>query len=339
MADAVFSPHPLLRNPHIMTMLPAFRPTRASELHSTQQSLIIDVDSESKVMVHYHKVNANAPCLLLVHGLEGSSNAPYLVNLTAKALPLGFNVARMNLRNCGGTMHLTPTLYNAGMSSDVIAVARYLRQNMNVSAITAVGYSLGGNVVLKAAAELSERGDPLFTAAAAVSPAIDLHTAVGAMERGINRVYELRFILGLRAKVRAKSAIYPKRFDAGKLKYVTGMRSFDELFTAPDAGYDSALHYYQGASALGRLPNIKIPTLIIAAQDDPIVPFASFRSPQLQSPYIKLLAPEHGGHGGFIHSDVEVNDLIKSNDRLWAENRILEFCMQNLSGTTEYGAD
>ncbi len=131
-------------------------------------------------------------------------------------------------------------------------------------------------------------------------------------------MYEFRFLIGLRKKIRAKAKLYPNLYDVSKLSLVNGLRSFDELYTAPDAGYRTALEYYTGASALPLLKRIRIPTLIIAAQDDPIVPFTSLR--EAPSDFITLLAPMHGGHGGFIQDALEVNDAIKSRDRAWAEN-------------------
>lgn len=322
MNDRPFHPHPLLSNPHIMTVLPALNPRPHSVLRKSQKSILIDVDSHSKVLLHYHEVKQGAPWLLIVHGLEGSSCATYLLNLASKALPLGINVGRLNLRNCGGTMHLTPTLYNAGMSDDVIAVANFLRTKMSAAAIYLAGYSLGGNIALKAAAE---SGNNALDRVCAISPAVDLDACVTAIERGINRMYEWRFMLGLREKIKAKSMLYPDRFDLQRLKRVTGIRSFDDNFTAPDGGYEDAAHYYRSASALTRLHEIKVPTLIIAAQDDPLVPFDSFLTDHLNAPQVSLLAPKSGGHGGFVHKDIELSPHSKFRDRLWAENRAVEF--------------
>jgi hypothetical protein len=325
-----FIPHPLLRNPHMMTILPALDFGRHSKLHNAAETFLVDVAADSKIRVHCHRCSEDpsTPTLLLVHGLESSAAAPYLLNLTAKALPLGFNVVRMNLRNCGGTMKLSPSLYNAGMSGDLIKLVDYLRSELNFSNIFLVGYSLGGNIVLKAAAELGTRAIERFTGVCTISPALDLNACVTAIESGVNRLYELRFLLGLKGKIQAKNKLFPGRFDASKLRQVNSLRAFDDTFTSIDAGYANAMDYYQHASALPLLPQIQVPTLIIASQDDPIVPFHSFQEPQLNSPFITLLAPTHGGHGGFVHQDIEQNKELGTFDRSWAENRVLEFCLR-----------
>jgi predicted alpha/beta-fold hydrolase len=286
-------------------------------------------------MVHFNaaksadqSANVEAPCMVFVHGLEGSSKSPYLLSLASKALRLGFNTVRVNLRNCGGTIHLSPRLYNAGMSEDVVALLEFLQREKHMKKFFLIGYSLGGNIVLKTGGELGMNACNKIAGICAVSPSIDLHASIDSIERGLNRLYELRFMQGLRAKVKEKASLFPDRFDIGKLKSVTGIRSFDELYTAPDAGYQGAAHYYSEASSLKVLEKICVPALIIAAQDDPIVPFASFLSPQVQSKNITLLSPKHGGHGGFIQDKVEVNTQLQIRDRLWAENRILEFCLR-----------
>ncbi|HEY9714479.1 MAG TPA: alpha/beta fold hydrolase [Chroococcales cyanobacterium] len=314
-----------------MTILPALKASSAKAFVRQEQPLFVDVSPDSKILVHYNATNASAhefPTMVLVHGLEGSSASPYLLSLASKAVKVGFNTVRVNLRNCGGTIHLSPSLYNAGMSSDIVALLDYLSKTMSLRNFFLVGYSLGGNIVLKTAGELGSNAVGRIAGVCAVSPAIDLSASIDSIECGLNRMYELRFMQGLRAKIKAKAKLYPERYDLRKLKHVRGLRSFDELFTAPDAGFTGADHYYHESSSIKVLENIRVPTLIVAAQDDPIVPFASFLSPKLQSRYITLLSPEHGGHGGFIQHREEFNERLQTSDRLWADNRILEFCLE-----------
>lgn len=342
-AMAEFFPHPLLRNSHAMTIFPALNLLGPPGTETGEgEPAYVQVSEDSQILVQIHRAanGTDAPCLVLVHGLEGSAASPYLVSLARKAVAIGFNAVRVNLRNCGGTLHLSPTLYNAGISPDIIALCKWLKEEQKFKRICLVGYSLGGNVVLKAAAELglansnqidlADATEKLIDCVCAVSPSIDLLTCVIAMETGLNRLYGLRFVHGLKRKVREKSKYFPGKYDLSLLKKVTGVRSFDELFTAPDAGYKGAVDYYEHASSLRILEHLAVPTLIIASQDDPIVPFSSFKSPKLKSEYITLLAPKFGGHGGFIHHKLESNEGLRVNDRLWAENRILEFCLNNL---------
>jgi hypothetical protein len=311
-----------------MTILPALQGNEKSFDQGTAQ--LVDVSPDSKILVYIHRVenSANAPTMVLVHGLEGSSNSPYMVNLTRKSMCNGFNVVRMNMRNCGNTLNLTPTLYNAGLSGDVLALVEFLARETELRNFFVSGYSLGGNVVLKLAGELGDNGPAKLRGVCAVSPSIDLSKSIDSIETGLNRFYELRFLLALKRKIRQKSKLYPDRFDVSILQKVKGMRDFDDLLTAPDGGYMGGQHYYREASAIKVLNQIRIPALIIAAKDDPIVPFSSFDSVRENSTYIKLLSPAHGGHGGFIQDKNEVHPLLKGNDRLWAENRILEFCLR-----------
>jgi predicted alpha/beta-fold hydrolase len=332
-----FSPHPFLRNAHLMTIFaPSLYPSADGKLQRNAESYYIDVAADSKILAHLNSpvsLAKGAPCLVLVHGLEGSSSSPYMVNLSTKAIEIGIAALRVNLRNCGGTMHLSPTLYNAGMSQDILTVVDYVRLTLGFESVFLVGYSLGGNIVLKAAGELAGNAPSKLSGVCAVSPSIDLNASIQSIETGFNRMYELKFLQSLRAKIRDKAKLFPHRYDVSKLQQVNGLRSFDEVFTAPDAGYEGALHYYREASSLKVIQQLRIPTLIIAAQDDPIVPFETFNAPQLQSQYIRLLSPAHGGHGGFIQDKIEINDLLKSRDRQWAENRILEFCLDTMSKT------
>lgn len=329
MKNTEFVPYPLFKNCHVMTIVPAVWPRPVFHLLKQSSPRTFDVHHHSKVLAHLHITEPGRPTLLVVHGLEGSSSATYVLGLTNKALAAGMNVVRMNLRNCGGTLELTPTLYNAGLSGDVITIVRELKEIDKVGPLFIAGYSLGGNIVLKAAAELGADGRDLLAGVCAVSPSLDLAACVEAISKGFNRFYEQRFLVGLKQKIMLKDKLFPKRFDLDKLKAIETMREFDDTFTAPDGGYGTAENYYKTASAINMLDRISIPTLIVTAKDDPIVPFDSFLSPKLQNPHIMLLTPEHGGHGGFVQSELEEKRGPGTFDRFWAENRIISYC-QNL---------
>jgi len=328
MGEIPFLPHPWLRNPHAMTILPAFSKSRAKKLDRESEAVLVEVELGCRVLIRKHvKATGTAPILIIVHGLEGSASSAYVLSLTTKAMAAGFDVVRMNLRNCGGTLKLAPTLYNGGMSNDVLAVSDFLRTQHPGREIILVGYSLGGNIVLKAAAECLDH--KRVAGVCAVSPSIDLEACVGSMEKGFNRIYEMSFLHGLKKKVRAKSRLFPGRFDTSLLARISSMRAFDDLITAPDGGYKNGVDYYTRASSRRMLNKITVPALIVIAQDDPIVPFEIFRSPQINSKYITLLAPAHGGHGGFINNRIETNTYSISHDRRWAENRIVQFCLHH----------
>ncbi len=324
-----FNPLPFLKNGHLMTIVPALWNRRLPPIKTPSFDRLFQVKPHVQVLAncHFAEDAKSRPTLIILHGLEGSSNTPYVLGLTHKALEQGMNVVRLNLRNCGNTLHLTPTLYNAGLSEDLIAVATELTERDGLQNLFAAGYSLGGNIVLKAASELGADGHAMFKGICAISPALDLAACVDSMEKGLNRFYEQRFLIGLKDKIRMKHKLFPSLYDVSKLKNVTTLRGFDDVYTAPDAGCGDSAEYYEQASALRIIENSQVPILIIAAQDDPIVPFQSFASPKLNAPNITMLTPEYGGHSGFLaNADEDAN-----RDRFWAENRIVEFCISQLN--------
>lgn len=306
-----FVPAPGLRNGHLMTIAPIFR-RRAQLPLSDCLRLTLEVAPGNSVTGYLHKAGADklpgeSPLMVIVHGLESSAQASYVQGLCGKALAAGFSVFRMNMRNCDGTLALAQTLYNAGLSADLVAVVRQMRENYGFTRVFACGFSLGGNMVLKAAGELGRINSWLLDGVVAVSPPIELDTSVRAIEAGVNRLYEFNFLLGLKRKIREKEKLFPGRFDLKRLSRIKTLREFDHYFTAVDAGYDGADSYYYGASAMRCLSDIQCPALIIAAKDDPLVPFEpSFNSIQESSGKahpVRLLAPEHGGHVSFIAYD------------------------------------
>ena len=276
-------------------------------------------------------IDRNAPVLAIVHGLEGSCDSNYVLGIAEQAWLRGFHVVRLNQRNCGGTEHLTPTLYNSGMSGDYRAVLRELVRD-GFTQIFFAGYSMGGNLVLKMAGEF---GDPQFGEAApralrgicAICPALDLAACADALEKRENYFYQRRFVKGLMERYARKVALFPKiysRDGIGKesLGKIRSVRQFDDVITAPCFGFRDAQEYYESASARKVVANVRVPTLMITAQDDPFVPYESFLAALVsENPTIRFVAPEHGGHCGFISRH-------RGAERFWAEARIAEFCAE-----------
>jgi predicted alpha/beta-fold hydrolase len=323
-----FSPPLLLRNCHLMTLLPAII-TRGHRLKAHPAEIVtIPVSSDSSITAHCHiqPDQSKTPTLLLVHGLEGSSESSYIVGLAEQALAAGTNVVRINLRNCGNTLHLTPTLYNAGLSEDIIQGVDWLNRERQLNNFSLVGYSLGGNLVLKTAAELGKSSSAV-SSICAISPSIDLEAAVTALGQGFNRIYEYNFLMSLKDKIKKKQKLYPDHYDLRKLVQVKSLKQFDETYTAPDGGYKNAEDYYRQASALFVLKNIRLPTLIIAAQDDPLVPFESFHG--IETRYISLLAPKYGGHAAFIQRRQKKSDGKPIEEIFWTDHRVISFCLEN----------
>jgi len=278
------------------------------------------------------KIDRDRPVLVIVHGLEGSCDSNYVVGIAEQGWRRGFHVVRLNQRNCGGTERLTPTLYNSGMSGDYRAVLDELAAVDGLTRIFFAGYSMGGNLVTKMAGELgnidsgntaSDIGARALRGICAICPAIDLAACADALEKPENYFYQRRFVKGLLERYARKATLFPKIYsfpgDFGKVRTV---RQFDDVITAPCFGFRDAQEYYDSASARKVVANVRVPTLMITAQDDPFVPYESFAAARVtENPAIRFVAPRHGGHCGFISG-------YGGAERFWAEARIAEFCAE-----------
>ncbi len=319
-----FEPHALLRHAHLMTLAAAFWPRRFPRLGPATERLF-EVEPGTRLLAkcHWQSEPRRHPTIALVHGLEGSSESLYMLGIAEKAFAAGFNAVRLNQRNCGGSERLTPTLYNSGLSGDYRAVLRELVESDALPEVFFAGYSMGGNLVLKMAGELGAEAPAQLRAVCAVNPGLDLAACADAVARPQNFLYEWNFLRGLKRRLRYKARLFPGRYSLDGLGRVRTLREFDDAITAPAFGYADADEYYDRASALRVVAAIRVPTLIVAAQDDPFVPFASFRDPALSAnPHITLLAPPEGGHCAFI-------SRAEGDERFWAEARVMEFCRQH----------
>jgi uncharacterized protein len=316
-----FEPHPLLKNGHAMTIVSAFV-LRRFDIPPAEARLF-QVDQESRLLAHCHWQPGkpkDAPVIVIVHGLEGSSDGNYVRGIAEKAFHRGFHVVRMNQRNCSGTEALTPTLYNSGMSADYRTVFEELSNGDGFEQIFFAGYSMGGNLVTKMAGEFGANVPEALRGVCAVCPALDLAACADALERAENYLYQRRFVKGLMARYKRKHNLLPQRYPIAGLGPVRTVREFDDVITAPQFGYHDAQDYYDRVGAKRVAAQIRVPMLMITAQDDPFVPYSSLLAAKISdNPAIQFVAPQHGGHCGFIsnHSGPE---------RFWAEQRIVEFC-------------
>jgi uncharacterized protein len=311
----------LLKNAHLMTIAAAFWP-RSFRLPQAADRLF-QVDEESQLLARCHwqpEKRPDVPVLVIVHGLEGSSESNYVMGLAEKAFAGGFHVLRLNQRNCGGTEALTPTLYNSGMSGDYRAVFEELSGADKLQQIFFAGYSMGGNLVTKMAGEYGSAPPAALKGVCAVCPAIDLAACADALERRDNFIYQRRFVTGLMARYGRKAKLFPQRYSQNGFRRIRTVREFDDEITARQFGYHDAQEYYEAVGAKELVAQVRVPMLMITAQDDPFVPFTSFlRAKIAENPAIRFLAPENGGHCGFIS---KYNGV----ERFWAEQRIVDFC-------------
>ena len=315
-----FEPPRWLRNGHLQTIGTVW-PRRFPHLPPGVDRVVeISPGTKLRLACNFQDERSTRPALLLIHGLEGSSDSQYLLGIADKAWAAGFSAVRMNIRNCGGTEHMTPKLYNAGLSEDIFGVIEWLAGPEGLGEIHLAGYSMGGNTMLKLAGEWGNDVPEPVRSLGTVSPSIDLDRCADALHRPSNFIYERRFVRGLKDRMRLKSRLYPELYQTNGLERVGSVREFDDKFTAPLTGYGTAANYYYRASALRVIGKIRVPTLILAAQDDPFIPVESFFDHAVQeNPHITLLTPRHGGHGGFIQRKRP------GEDSFWAENRIVEF--------------
>jgi predicted alpha/beta-fold hydrolase len=323
-----FRPSRLLSQSDLQTLAAFFWPGRfRSRDLSGDEERLFEVEPDSKVLgrCRWQPNRTEHPTVVIWHGIEGSSSAAYLLSSAAKAFRAGFNVVRMNVRNCGGTDHLSPTLYHAGMTNDARKVIEELINQDGLARIIIAGFSLGGNQVLKLAGEYGDAPPQQLLGVAAISPSISLHASSDRLEARRNWFYQKSFLNSLKRRIKAKEKLYPDLYQTNGIRHIKTIRQFDDRYVAPAFGFADANDYYAKASSLPHIKNIRLPSLIIHAQDDPFIPFAPLRDPSVAAnPYVLLVAPKRGGHVAFVSTPTESND----DDRFWAENRLIDFCRQ-----------
>ncbi|GMV50020.1 alpha/beta fold hydrolase [Nitrospirales bacterium NOB] len=309
-----------LRNAHGMTILPKFWPrTRVDPFRPVERRLFtVAPGTQILGYCHWQSDRVAAPTMVLLHGLEGSSESHYMLGLTDKGWAAGLNIVRLNQRTCGGSEALSPTLYNSGLSHDFRAALEELSKQDGLDQLWFVGYSMGGNLALKMAGEAGS-ALPSLCGLIAVSPNIDPTVCVQALEQPANRLYHEYFVRGLKARLARKAALSPGRWDISALAGIRTIRAFDDLYTAPDGGYEGVADYYDRSGARHVLDGIHVPTTIFSAMDDPFIPISMFEAASIRrNPWIRLCLTNHGGHCGFLQRD-RVGE-----DRFWVENRIVE---------------
>ncbi|HWC99924.1 MAG TPA: alpha/beta fold hydrolase [Candidatus Sulfopaludibacter sp.] len=303
---------PLFRNPHLQTIAAHFwkRPESSAPVlrrfFETEPGVQVLVESQTPA----HSIGE----IVMVHGLEGSGQAGYIRSLSALALSHNFTAHRFHMRTCGGTEHLCNTLYHAGLTSDLLAVLRQLHSEGRPPAYL-IGFSLGGNVVLKLAGELGDSAADLLRGVCAVSAPLDLAACARRIAQSDNVFYQRRFVSKMRERLCATGRYSPRDFEG-----LQSVEAIDDRITAPSFGFGNAANYYATQSAIGFLPGIRIPTLLIQAMDDTFVPFEVYRHQAVAAnPRIELLATESGGHLGFLGRGV---------NRFWLDRSIMDWILE-----------
>jgi len=309
--------HPLFRNPHLATLAGNFWSRPVSETRWPIDAVLYRTEPEVQVLVHAQKPTEKPKGeVLLIHGLEGSSNSGYARSMAHAALERGFAVHRFNMRGCGGTEKLAVLAYHAGQTSDVLAV---IREGVRASRTPffLIGYSLGGNVALKLAGELGADAAGLLAGVIGVSTPIDLAAGAAAVERPGNFLYQDRFVKRLKERIRRKHPQAPELYPLEPLDRIRTIVQFDDNYTAKIFSFGTAANYFATQSSNQFLERIRIPALLVQSKDDPLVPFSMYDHPAFAAnPRLRLLTVEHGGHLGF---------LARRQPRFWLDETILEW--------------
>jgi uncharacterized protein len=299
---------PLFRNAHLMTAAGNFWPRKLDERRFPVERRLYRTEPGVQVLVLEQRPSSDLRGqFILVHGLEGSGESGYMRSMAQAALENGFAVHRFHMRSCGGTEKLCGTLYHAGLTSDLAAVVRQVDPPVFL-----VGYSLGGNVVLKLAGEMGEEARGRIAGVCGISTPLDLAACARRIGAPENRVYERRFVRRMRERLKATG-----RASEAELREVSTVYGIDDRYTAPSFGFRNADHYYATQSSGGYLDRIRVPALLLQAKDDTFIPFEIFEAAGLErNPCIELVATEYGGHTGFI---------ARGRPRFWADQAVMEW--------------
>jgi predicted alpha/beta-fold hydrolase len=299
--QSTYSPPPLFSNPHVQTVFPSVFRT-VSGVHYQRER--IDTPDHDFVDVDWSKVGSSRMALIL-HGLEGDSGRAYMRGMVRALNKRGWDAAAMNFRSCSGECNRTLRFYHSGETEDIHTVLQHIVERENYAEAALVGFSLGGNVILKYLGEQGSRLDSLTSSAAKLS-------------RLSNRLYLKRFLRMLRKKIRMKMQIMPGRITDEGYADIKTFKEYDDRYTAPIHGFAGAEDYWAKASSKPGIPRIFIPVLLVNAADDPFLAKPCYPIDEAKaSTSFFLEIPEHGGHVGFLTFGRE--------GEYWSETRTASF--------------
>jgi predicted alpha/beta-fold hydrolase len=259
----------------------------------------------------------NRRIAILTHGLEGSGHRKYMRGMARAFVRQGWTVCALNLRGCSGETNRQVATYHSGKTDDLALVVNHVL-DQDYAPVVLVGFSLGGNLTLKYLGERGADVDDRIRGAVAISAPVDLSASADQIDRWSNWHYTQYFLHSLRQKMRVKARQHPDRVSTKRLRKIHTLRGFDDAYTAPLHGFESADHYYQRASSKPLLPDLPIPTLLLNAANDPFLPPSCYpRSIARGHEQLTLEVPESGGHVGFVSFD--------DDGEYWSEYRTTSF--------------
>ncbi|MEL7003591.1 MAG: alpha/beta fold hydrolase [Bacteroidota bacterium] len=308
-----YQPPKIYFNGHIETILPALL-RKVNEVDyrreriTTKDGDFLDIDwlkNDSKTAV------------IISHGLEGDSQRPYIKGMARAFSNEEFDVLAWNYRGCSGEMNRKLRFYHSGATDDLQEVVDHALR-LGYERIFLIGFSLGGNITLKYLGEQGSNIHSRINGAVAFSVPLNLHSSCITISQPSNFIYSKRFLINLKDKIRSKAEIMPEELDTTKLNEIKTLIAFDDNYTAPIHGFKSAIHYYESCSSLHFLNDIKIPTLVVNALNDPFLSDDCYPEQEMrQHQYVTLETPLRGGHVGFTSFNPE--------KMYWSELRALAF--------------
>lgn len=312
-----FNPKFLFRNKHFNT---AYRYYCSNVIINFKRKRFFTKDDDF-LDLDYSLVNSDT-IVVLIHGLEGSSNSSYIKSLTKTLNKSDYDVIAINLRSCSGEPNNLLSSYHSGKSDDLLEIIKFIEKEYQYKNIHVVGFSLGGNITLKFMGEFA--ANTKVTSAVAVSVPCSLKGSSVAMEKRGNKMYVKNFLKTLTVKAQEKYNNFPdSNLQIDKVLKATSFKEFDHYFTAPTNGFKSGDDYYKKSSSKQYLQFIKKPTLLITALDDSFLNEECYPIKEAESSkHFHLLTTKYGGHVGFCHSF----NMKKNN---WLENEILSFIKNN----------
>lgn len=325
-----FRPAPWAPGPHLQTLVA--RVLRTSVRFAVRRERIETPDGDFLDLDWGPDPAPEAPLVLVLHGLEGSSSRGYVRSVSARLHALGLRPVALNFRGCSGEPNRARTFYHSGATEDPVYVLETLRRRHPQRPLGAVGFSLGGNILIKLMGERADGGVPLLDAAAAISVPYDLAAGCALLEAStMGRVYATYFLRSLREKVRAKRARLEGHLDLAAALAARSLRAFDDLVTAPLHGFEDAAHYYASCSSKAYLGRVRVPTLLVHATDDPFLPPEDVPVREARgNPCLHLLLHERGGHVGFLEGS-------PWRPRFWADEQVARFLAERLGATPPSG--
>jgi len=318
-----FRPAAWASGPHAQTLLGRF--LRPSVGPKYQRERIETPDGDFLDLDWAPEVDPSGPIALILHGLEGSSDRGNVRNVCRALMARGVNPVVLNFRGCGGEPNRLPRFYHSGETGDPRLVLSRIRARHPSRRLGAVGFSLGGNVLLKLLGEDAHGGAGLLDAAAAMSVPYDLAAGCRLLEQSrMGRAYSGHFLRSLHSKVRSKEAMLAPLLALDSVFSARTIWEFDDRATAPLNGFEDAAHYYRMCSSSGYLAAIRVPTLLLHAEDDPFLPVDSIPvQALLENPRLSMVRQRHGGHVGFLEGTPWA-------PRFWGDEEVARFLADQL---------